>query len=92
MSPFGLNAITTGLDRPCASWVCVNPAGRLGLIVVEVLPEALTAAPDSVPVTVAVSGTVVPAAAVICAVIVTVQAWPAGRLGAVQVTLLVVAS
>ena len=41
MSPPGAKAITTGLVSPCASWVWVNPAGRLGLIVVVVLPDAL---------------------------------------------------
>ena len=84
--------MTTGLLSPCASWVWTKPACRLGLIVVVVLPEALNEEPDSVPVTVAVSGCAVPAGAVICAVIVTVQTWPAGRAAAEQVTWLVVAA
>ncbi len=93
MSPFGAKAKTTGFFRPCASWVWAKPAGSgAGLIVVEVPAGTLNGEPDSVPVTVAVSGRVVPAGAVSCPVIETVHTWPAARLAAVQVTWLVVAS
>src|SRR6266851_752181 len=92
MSPPGAKAKTTGFFRPCASWVCANPAGRLWFTVMLVEAETLNGEDDSVPVTVAVSETTVPAAAVICPVIETVQACPAARLAAVQVTWLVVAS
>src|ERR1700730_6454871 len=86
MSPPGAKAKTTGFFRPCASWACANPAGRLCFTVMLVVAETLNGEDDSVPVTVAVSETTVPAAAVICPVIETVQACPAARLAAVQVT------
>src|SRR6266700_4087033 len=69
MSPPGVKAKTTGFFRPCASWVCANPAGRLWFTVMLVVAETLNGEDDSVPVSVAVSETTVPAAAVICPVI-----------------------
>src|SRR6516164_5580133 len=89
MSPPGTKASTTGSLRPPASWVCVKPAGRPGPTLVLVVPDPVNGEPDSVPVTVAVSGITAPAAASCTPVIVTVHTCPAGRAAAVQVTLLV---
>ena len=69
----GANANAIGLASPVASFVWANPAGRVWLIVVLVVAEALNGAEDSVPVTLAVSDSVEPTAAVTAPVIVTVH-------------------
>ena len=86
MSPFGAKASRMGFVRDPASFVCVKPGGRTWLIGVATVAEAVKGVDDSVPVTVAVSESVPPAAAVTCPVIVTDQACPAARVAALQVT------
>src|SRR5579859_6676344 len=78
-----------GFLSPPASLVWLNPAGRLGASVVLVDPEAVNDAPDSVPVTVAVSATVVPAAADWPPMTETDQTPPAAMVPVVQVTTVV---
>ena len=68
-----------GFVRDPASFVCVKPGGRTWLIGVATVAEAVKGVDDSVPVTVAVSESVPPAAAVTCPVIVTDQACPAAE-------------
>src|SRR5438105_4955678 len=88
----GTKAMRIGFLSPPASLVWLKPAGRLGTIVVLVVPDPVNASPDSVPVTVAVSATVVPAAADWPPMMETDQTPPAAMVPVVQVTTVVLLS